>query len=150
MTEDREELLNLLNSYGQQFMSSFDSSIFGSKRTDTPEAGPSSSRKKRKVEEVPEPEEDSEEEWQGFGGSESEDESDVEEDEDVSEGTRAGQVPACYIHSDIPDETQDAQKGKKSAVVVFSETTAKSFSAPSVESRAQLKAFMVGASYSIC
>lgn len=149
MAEEKQELLNLLNSYGQQFMSSFESSIFASKRKDTPEAGPSSSRKKRRVEDVPELEEESEEEWLGFGGSRNGDESNTEDEEDISEGTRVASSCISCIHLVILDETRDGQKGKRPALVVFSETVAKS-SAPPTGSKAQLKAFMVGGSRNDC
>lgn len=72
MAEDKEELLQMLNSYGQQFMSSFDASIFPTKRKGASEAGPSSP-KKSKLEHNPALYEgDGEaEEWEGFGSSHS-------------------------------------------------------------------------------
>ncbi|GJE84692.1 hypothetical protein PsYK624_007680 [Phanerochaete sordida] len=125
MAEDNDALLSLLNSYGQQFMSSFDSSAFAGKRKDTPEAGPSSLRKKRKVEEVPEPETESDEEWGGFGDSEADEEGDEED-----------------VQASSEDEAPEDLKGKKPAVVVFADTSSKSASAPPMGSKAQLKAFM--------
>lgn len=86
MVEDKEQLLNLLNSYGNDFMASFDPSIFSGKRKSEPEAGPSSRRKKVKVEETVSVEDESEEEWTGFGGSDDEERSDEEDEKDVSEG----------------------------------------------------------------
>lgn len=124
MAEDKEVLLSLLNSYGQQFMSSFDSSLFPSKRKDTPEAGPSSLRKKRKVEAASESDDDIEEEWEGFGQSEDE-EGYTDEAED-----------------DAEDANEETHKGKQPAVVVFSESVAASSSAPPVGTKSQLKAFM--------
>lgn len=74
---ENDDLLALLEAHGRQFMSSFDSTALPTKRKDTPEAGPSSERKKQKVEEVKEPS-DSEEwdgeddgEWYGFNGGSS-------------------------------------------------------------------------------
>lgn len=97
MSEDKEALLSLLNSYGQQFMSSFDSSVFADKRKDAPEAGPSSSRKKRKVEEGSRLEVESEVEWQGFGDSGDEEENGDEEERDSAEGMRVALLAYCVF-----------------------------------------------------
>lgn len=65
------DLLALLEAHGRQFMSSFDSAALPAKRKEMPEAGPSTRRKRHKVEEPSDSEEEwdheSDGEWHGFG-----------------------------------------------------------------------------------
>lgn len=132
-----EELLSMLDAYGQQFMSSFDSTILSSKRKEAPEAGPSSSKKKLKVKETPSVEEEEEEEWEGFCSEIS------DEGEDESEGTSS-----WFLHGDCLlmislAGLEGRREANQPAVVVFSDAMK---SAPHMGSKAQLKAFMVCAS----
>ena len=137
----------MLNSYGQEFMSSFDASIFTTKRKAAPEPGPSSS-KKSKLERILaiDKGEDDADEWEGFGSSLSFDGEGSDSEGMCSVSSR----PTCFESS--VEEEDDAENEKGPPVVVFSESKP-SASSLQTTSKAQLKAFMVCASrycYNTC
>jgi hypothetical protein len=145
MVEDKEELLNLLNSYGNQFMASFDTSIFSGKRKDGPDAGPSSVRKKAKLAEAIVADVELEEEWTGFGATSSEGSGSDEDENSISDGTSTRGTQESSSHRYDVDEAEEMQTPSGPAVIIFSEK-GKSTAASPVDSKAQLKAFMVGMS----
>ncbi|KAH9843809.1 uncharacterized protein C8Q71DRAFT_14238 [Rhodofomes roseus] len=121
---DKDELLRILGTHGQQFLGSFNSPVVMGKRKDTSGVD----RKRTKKQRVREP--DPEEEWSGISSS-----SASEEDEDVEESGQSGSED----ESASPAHNGSAVQAN---VVVFSETQAIAGPSTSKPSKAQMKAFM--------
>lgn len=153
--DERDQLLQMLEAHGQQFLASFDYPALGSKRKENAQAGPSSLKKAKKQEEdATDSEANSEDEWSGFGGGD-EDEEETEEGED-EEASEDGDVEEegvstfttfvaieLLIRFIFPADVHPTL-GRKPDVVQFNELGRGSSSKPAATDRALQKAFMVG------
>ncbi|KAJ3559839.1 hypothetical protein NM688_g91 [Phlebia brevispora] len=118
-SDDRDDLLRILEAHGQQFLSSFESGVLPGKRK-FPEQDASTERKRRKVEDSRSDDSEADEEWNGFSDSTTEEEEGIDDEEPISD-TRSPNHPN---------------------VIVFSDPTSKAASSSKIVSRAQEKAFM--------
>ncbi|PCH41183.1 hypothetical protein WOLCODRAFT_100005 [Wolfiporia cocos MD-104 SS10] len=119
---DQQQLLRILEAHGQQFLESFSSSVEAGKRKDANHAIPSSSSKRRRVEEEST---GSESEWSGI----------------VSHDDSDGEAEEAEVQESSSDDEPRPGPSKQPQVVVFSDQPSTSASASKM-SKAQMKAFM--------
>ena len=141
--DEAEDLLRILNAHGQQFLSSFDSSVLPLKRRSQDSSAAKSKKCGRQAEELPDEDDGSCEEWAGFSDY------DGDENEDGSTaGGNDGTVLVCLSSSLCILTEHESRRfpetcSRKPDVVVFSEHTSRSSSVDIATIKAQKKAFMV-------
>ncbi|OCH93591.1 hypothetical protein OBBRIDRAFT_811049 [Obba rivulosa] len=120
---DKEELLRILESHGQQFLNSFGSSEVAGKRKGSSTEQKRQKDKKRKIE-AEQNDDSGDDEWIGFGHTLDQESSGVEDqdgeqDDDSRRQDRQPQQPNVVVFSDLPKAGPSNNKASKAQMKAF-------------------------------